>query len=502
MEKDEINSSEYKSYFNGTKQLYKNYKEDKLKIVNNVRKFRKDGKQDEGYDEIFLTDDQQLFGGISKLISILYPPKIRGNQNKIGFRYYKDSPFKENVNTPYFTLIIIGQKKFQILEKQKDIVDNENISFFNDDLNCLDIILNIIKNKIAEDKDNLTYPSSTCEVLGFIYAIKLAKNNISNIQILEPYYPNPFSPNTMEECAHEFDTSKNFIEPILYNNHVSLILFNYKKKREKLYSRKNILFDMSSVHYNSLLNEEPIFIEEMRYNLEKYPKNNIQIGRSCSIWFYGSMLALSKNKIDFPLKENILYMIIQNIYELFNIPIDINRSKLPNREVENIDSKNFISYKMAFKAFIDVEEIIEEFNIITNIDPGILGKYQKLFFEIKSEMNLMELNYKYYNKIFNQEILNLSTLRKLRVFINNIEEYFGFMIDTKKKVYDLKKSLSNYNIIKEKNNEIDKLVRAINANVGSFKRSYKSIKLTLYSKEQFHKLFFGSSDIFLSLLED
>ena len=36
----------------------------------------------------------------------------------------------------------------------------------------------------------------------------------------------------------------------------------------------------------------------------------------------------------------------------------------------------------------------------------------------------------------------------------------------------------------------------------SFNKSLKSIKITLYSKEKFHKIFIDSSDTFLSILEN
>ena len=44
------------------------------------------------------------------------------------------------------------------------------------------------------------------------------------------------------------------------------------------------------------------------------------------------MLYLLENKISFPLKTNDLYLIIQKIYELFNIKKDINNIKIKDRE--------------------------------------------------------------------------------------------------------------------------------------------------------------------------
>lgn len=492
----------YKELFDGTKQLFHCYKDNDLQIINNMRQFKKFNKEEMGYEELFPTEDQQIFGGISGLISFLYPPNKRGYKNRIGFRYYKENPLTENKNVSYFTLITVDERKFQILEKQAYIYDNKGKTFYKEDLDCLNIILNIITNKINQDNYNLTYPSSTCEILGFIFAIKYSKKKINNIEILAPYYPSPFIPKSMEECDHEIDPSKVFIEPILCNEHASILLFCYKRKREDLYMRKNIIIDMSSIHYNSLCNNDPIFLEEMWYNLTKFPKQKIQMGRSCSMWFYSSMLYLIENKITFPLKNKDLHSIIQKIYELFNIPKDINEAKISEREYENIDKDNFISYKMAFKTFINIEEVLQEFDILTNMGPDSFEKYQKIFYELKTNINLVELNYKYYYKYFKQEILNLSVIRKMKDFMNNVESFFGLIIEAKKDIYLNKNSPTNYNSIIEKNKEISQFSKDMYNNIESFKKCLKSIKLSLLSKEKLHQLFADSSDSFLNIYEN
>ena len=306
----------------------------------------------------------------------------------------------------------------------------------------------------------------------------------------------------MEECEHKIDESKIFLEPILFNDHATVLLFYYKKRRENVYMRKNIIFDMSSAHYKILSNQDPIFFEEMGYNLEKFPKKTIQIGRSCSIWFYSSMLYLLENKISFPLKTNDLYLIIQKIYELFNISEDINTSKISNRENENINFDKFISYKMAFKTFINIQEVLEEFGISTNLSSDNFGKYQKIFYELRTNINLIELNYDYYYKLFKQEIMNSSAIRKMRTLINNAEDYFGCIVNAKKNIYNYKKNPLTYKDIKGENNDIDRFNKDIDINMESFNKSLKSIKITLYSKEKFHKIFIDSSDTFLSILEN
>ena len=56
---------------------------------------------------------------------------------------------------------------------------------------------------------------------GFIYAARLMNKNINNIEILHPYIPSPFSKETLKEQEHEIDSSKYYIEPIIFNKHLS-----------------------------------------------------------------------------------------------------------------------------------------------------------------------------------------------------------------------------------------------------------------------------------------
>jgi len=364
------NMSSYQNYFKGTKQLKDNFFDKDLKIESNVRVFKSDEK-DCGYDEIFLNEDSEIFGGISNQISFLYPHNIRGYQNRIGFRYYKEKPLSLQNNIPYFTLIKCGFRKFIILEKDSEIKDINSNTFIIQDLDCFNIIISIIKAKIRKDDHYLTYPNSLIEILGFIYACKYSERGINNIQILHPFIPSPFQKESLIEEETDIDSSKYYIEPIIYNKHISLLFFYYKQKRNNYYLRKNIL-------------------------------NNIQIGSSCSMWFYASLLFLIQEKIEIPFNNNALYKIIEKLYDLFNIvEKDITNNKIINKNSDNIVKDEFVSYKLAFKTFIDVDNILDQFNLIKIIGPGALGEYQKVFLELKNNINILKLNNKYYEKIFN-----------------------------------------------------------------------------------------------------
>ena len=223
------NMASYQNYFKGTKQLKDNFFDKELNIESNVRVFKSEEK-DCGYDEIFLNEDSEIFGGVSNQISFLYPHNIRGYQNRIGFRYYKEKPLSSKNNIPYFTLIKCGFRKFIILEKDSEIKDINSNTFIIQDLDCFSIIISIIKTKITKDDNYLTYPNSLIEILGFIYACKYLEKGINNIQILHPFIPSPFQKESLIEEETDIDTSKYYIEPIIYNKHISLLFFIINKR--------------------------------------------------------------------------------------------------------------------------------------------------------------------------------------------------------------------------------------------------------------------------------
>ena len=193
---------------------------EELKIENNTRIF-KSIEKDYGYDEVFLNDKPIIFSGISKNISFLFPLGNRITNNRIGYRFYKDNPLESKNEIPYFTLVLISNREFHILEKDAKIKDNIGNEFIENNLDCLEIMLEIIKNKFVKKtySFNISYPYSLVELLGFCYAIKTKKYN--NIEILKPYFPDPFIPETKIE---DFDRKLGifYVEPILYNKHISL----------------------------------------------------------------------------------------------------------------------------------------------------------------------------------------------------------------------------------------------------------------------------------------
>ena len=131
---------------------------------------------------------------------------------------------------------------------------------------------------------------------------------------MHPFFPCPFIKETFIEEETDIDPSKYYLEPILYNDHISLLLFYYKKRRANFYCRKNIIFDMSSFHYKTILKNDPTFPDDMKSYLIKFPESPIQIGSSCSMWFYASMLFLLEEKEAFFNEKNKFQNILYDIH--------------------------------------------------------------------------------------------------------------------------------------------------------------------------------------------
>ena len=321
---------------------------------------------------------------------------------------------------------------------------------------------------------------------------------------MEPYNPNPLFPETMKE-NNEIITNKIFLEPLIFNNHFSLLLFYYKEKGN-IINRKNILFDMSSAHYESLLNKDPIFKEEMGNNLEKFPSTNIQIGSPSTMWFYSIMICLLNNKLEFPIitNNNTLYIIIQIIIDLFNIKEeDIIKQKISIREIEeDIESDNFLLYKDESKTFTNIEETLDQFSCSNNIGPTDLENYQKIFLEIRNNINTIELNYKYYLKIFNKELVNKNKIIQMRDFLDIAERTFSFLIEALKKKYNCLNGFTFYDEMSEKNKDIDLFSKDLDSYIEIINKSFNNIKFSLLSKNKLNELLFGDNDVLLNLLDN
>ena len=147
------NEKLYEKYIKGTLQL-NDYKKNDLLIQDLVenenivgRKFyNKNGNI--SYEERFISNEIYVFTQISKNVTFLFPPEINKINAIIGYRFFNSNPKIINKETSYFTLVLKYKRKFEILEKHSTIFDINGNTFINKNLNCLNIIINIIKRKI------------------------------------------------------------------------------------------------------------------------------------------------------------------------------------------------------------------------------------------------------------------------------------------------------------------------------------------------------------------
>ena len=490
---------DYSKYFAGTKQLYKHFEDEDMKIEDRVRVFKKKNSE-YGYDEVFSSDLQSIFGGISKQISFIFPHKMRAYNNRIGFRYYNDDPLKNKKST-YFTLINVGMRKFKILEKEEmNIEDEDGKNFIKQDLNCLEIMTNIIKNKV--DLEKFVMPDTAAEILGFIYAAKTINND--KIIIIDPFYPSPFIKETLIEKLPPDLTSKLIIEPILYKKHVSFLLIKFEKE-DNIVSRDNYLFDMSGRHFNNIINLDPVFSKYIYRNITIFPKNSIQYGNSCSLWFFASILVLieNENDISLPPNDKILLSIIDKMYELWKVEYDFGDIKIipenNNSQKENVNlcssDKTFVSYQLALSSFINLKGYTQNFYVKFYGKPDYLGRFQNLFYNLKKKLCLSKLNQNYYKLVFQKQLFKEKYFVYLEERLNEGKKYFKKLIIELKNRED---SLLNTNSLLP----INEKIKSLEENINDVESYFVSDKLILYEKEELHQFYFENEDIYLEFFDN
>ena len=492
-EVDQESSEEYyKKYFEGTKNLKNNFNDPEMKIINGCRKF-KSNINNSGYDEIFLNEKQKIFACISPQISLLYPPDNRIVGNRIGFRYYKYNPFETNNENPFFTLLITHKKKFIILEKNSTIKDINEKDFINPDLDCIDIICNIIKNKYINKKNhfNIIYPYSLVEILGFCYAAKEKK--LQKFEILEPYFPDEFDPKTKTENFN-INLKKIYIEPLLCNKHVSLLIFKYDNN----FCRTNFIIDFSSFHYDNLIKFDPIFKFEMYSCLFKFPEKKIQFGPSSSIWFISTLLNLIECENFKFENQKFLINVIKKIENLMNLKEDetiINYDKIQNRENENISKNYFISNNIVFNCFIEVEGLLSIFYNNKKLDLiDNLKFYQAKFYEIRRKIDNLTLNSIYYKMISDKIIIDENKIKNLETKYYKAQDIFMDLFKDSREIMDKQpKYTTEYFKLKDEFKIKEKKLKEIFEEI----LNNNSKSFIEFTREQFFNKFIDSNDIFL-----
>ena len=268
----------YGKYIAGTEKLWKkddfNYIE---KIINYGKVIGRKYLVNKYISYLEIWEDKRLnVMGLSKKISLLVIPDEKSEdilnfKNCFGFRYYE----KNNIDKcEYFTLIKKGRKGYFILEKEGGIKDNDNELFYNEKLDCYSIMKNIVYEKYKDDRINNKSPNGELfsEIIGYTYSM-IGLGQFKNYKILEPFIPYRMEPKSLiEEIPKNMDENIGYIEPILYDNHVSVLII----EKDKNNKRKNYLFDMSRHHLEKNIYDPTLFPNDMINDINVYPTISIQ----------------------------------------------------------------------------------------------------------------------------------------------------------------------------------------------------------------------------------
>ena len=186
---------------------------------------------------------------ITFLHSYLYDKKQHYDQKKfIGFRYYENNPY-ENGN--YFTLIKKNYSNYYILEKNNSLKDIKGNTFYDKEINCYTIMRKIMfekynKKLIGDNGD--VFP----EIIGYCFALA-SLNKIESFHFVKPLIANLGAKNSLlESMPKEIENDSIYIEPFIYDGHISTIISSFKEKE-----RYNIFFFFFHHHFK---NESPMLI--------------------------------------------------------------------------------------------------------------------------------------------------------------------------------------------------------------------------------------------------
>ena len=308
------------------------------------------------YVEIFKNKKMNILG-ISGNITFLHEQldnkKEHYNPDKfIGFRYYesnKNDKKEEGGYGNYFTLVRKNYSKYFILEKDNSLQDIYANKFCDEKIDCYQIMKKIIfgkyKNQSIGDNGNI-FP----EIIGYCFAL-VYSSQIENIVFLEPLIASLEKNFCLKESMKDEEFKKDviYIEPFIYDGHISTIIFTITK------DRYNILFDMSHHHFKNEFSLFSFLPKSLRTAINYiFPKKEIQEYSSSCLWFIGIIECLIKNK-KYSTFGNIYRSLKQNDFEFYIEIINLLSKEIEGRDdliyiIEN-DKKQFIPKEIDFDRY-------------------------------------------------------------------------------------------------------------------------------------------------------
>ena len=420
---------------------------------------------------------------LDEQFSILFPPGTKDIKKIIGIRYFSKNA--RNIEDGYFTLIIKENAKLEILEKNPNINDINGKPFFNEYINCLKIMENILFAKYKNDKDQYYIGNfSVIEILGFIFSSKQVK--IDNCVIMDPFIPNIFDRKTIKESTQNINESYLYLEPIIYKSHISLLLIHLPSKDK---CRCNILFDMSNFHEDFLKKDNYIFPREMKHNLNIIPKVPIQSGPTSGLWFIGQIhYIIEKGIMAFKniINDNKTYCVevIKTISELLKIPKFISNDK--DIEADYTFNNYIISRKISYNPFLNVKNFFTQQKISYSSNTDILFKYEKKFSYAIDIIAKYKYNFRHYsNKINKKLCVSNDDVEEIEKTYNEAKEIYNEMFGLYYN-YIYKKNSANFSNYEQLKNDIETKFNYINSEYEDFSKYYY-----LYTIDGLQKMYYN-----------
>ena len=469
----------------GTMSL-KNYSniENLLNVQNSLIKFNFDEKEGNifykkvndselkiAYYEIFNNHNLIFTYSLNPNISYLFTPDKKNEKEPdlnscFGVRYYRKSP---KLKSPYFTLLKDKEGYF-ILEKNKEILDNEGKTFYNEELNCFRIMEdNIFSRYKLKDNSSNDYPTLVgehlIELLGFSYSLTL--ENIESIEFLPIFFQEKNEMIDLNNLIKEDKMhNKLYILPILYNGVIS-VLYSFDSKEGK----KNFLCDPSHYHFK----EGSLFanLEKGGNQIQLIPELDLQKFNSSGMWFIIQMCVILNKKIEWENdykynNANDIFIGITNksfFRDILNCYGD--HVYLPKKIIEFVpDVKNIIynddyiyfisknSYVKIYKKvflnhFIDIHNLLSyiyNFRLISS-PFYIIEEFQQTLEELHEKLLLVKLNLNLLEINGNQ---NKSLLKDFVIIIKNLQVLNQLILDNAITILRCKSNLIYNNNTNEK----------------------------------------------------
>ena len=398
------------------------------------------------YVEVFKNKKMNIFGisgNITFLHEYLEDKKEHYNPDKfIGFRYYehnKNDNKEDYAYGNYFTLVRKNYSKYFILEKDNSLQDINGNKFYDEKIDCYQIMKKIIieknKNKSIGGNGDI-FP----EIIGYCFAL-VYSSQIENIIFLEPLIASLENKFCLEESMKNEGFKKDviYIEPFIYDGHISTIIFTITK------DRYNILFDMSHHHFKNEFSLFSFLPKSLRTAINYiFPKKDIQAYSSCCLWFIGIIECLIKNK-KYSTFRNIYRSLKQNAIEFYIEIINLLSKEIEGKnDLINIiakEEKLFIPKKIdfdrypffdslkyyeihkdiIFNKFLDIQRFIGLQLFFAPLDKDIFFLSQAYLERIYEFKNILLLNLKFYEILSKNEDMK-NDIKFISKALNSIDE--------------------------------------------------------------------------------